>query len=112
MTTLSDLDRRISVLEAEVENMEKAIMKVETLVSDNYEGTLSIKERLDKWNGSIPHLVEDVKELRVMQVQLLDAVNKKSIADAKASVKVSIMWAAAAAVLGAGFTMLIKLLVP
>ncbi len=112
MTNLNDLDKRISVLEAEVDNMERTIMKIEVVVSDNYDGTLSIKERLDKWNGSIPHLVEDVKELRVMQIQLLDAVNARSVADAKSSVKTNIMWAATAAVIGAAFTMLIKLLVP
>jgi chromosome segregation ATPase len=112
MATLSSLDRRISVLEAEIENMEKTITKIESVIHDNYEGTLAIKQRLDTWNGSIPHLVEDVKELHVMQVELLEAVNKKSIIDAKTSVKLGIMWAAGAAIVGAGFSLVIKLLVP
>jgi prefoldin subunit 5 len=50
MIDINDLDKRISVLEVELENMEKSIMKMDNIIQDNYEGTLAIKERLDKWN--------------------------------------------------------------
>ncbi len=111
MTTLNDLDKRISVLETEFENMEKTIMKVETVIHDNYEGTLAIKERLDKWNGSIPHLAEDVKEMKGTQVELVKLLSEKAVMDGKQTQKMNIMWAIGAALIGAGLSIVIKLLV-
>ena len=111
MADVNELDKRISMLEVEFENLESNMAKMDVVVHENYESTLAIKERLDKMNGSIPHLVEDVKGMHEMQKQLLDAMTKNTIADAKKAVKLSILWSIAAAIVGAGFTILIKTLV-
>jgi predicted nucleic acid-binding Zn-ribbon protein len=111
MANISDLDKRISVLETEFENMEKTVMKVESVVHDNYEGTIAIKERLDKWNGSIPHLAEDVKEMKSTQTELVRLLSEKAISDTKQAIKINIMWAVGAAIIGAAFSYAIKSLV-
>lgn len=111
MVDINELDKRISVLETELENMEKSIMKIDVAVSENHEATMSIKERLDKWNGSIPHLVEDVKEVKGLQMKLLDKLNKNTIADKNREAKIKIMWGVFAAVGGALLSFAIKTLI-
>lgn len=109
---VNDLDKRISILETEFENMDNTITKMETTVSENYESTLAIKERLDKWNGSIPHLVEDVKVANGKMDKVLEALSANTVADAKNSVKIKVMWAILAAAASSLLTLAIKLLVP
>jgi chromosome segregation ATPase len=111
MVDINELDKRITVLESEFENMEKSIMKIDVAVSENKEATMAIKERLDKWNGSIPHLVEDVQEVKGLQIQLLDKISKNNVADEKREVKMKIVWAAFAALAGAILSYTIKSLV-
>lgn len=110
-TDINDLDKRISILETEFENMDNTITKMEVTVNENFESTLAIKERLDKWNGSIPHLVEDVKVANGKMDKVLEALNANTLADAKNSAKIKILWAVLAAAASSMLTLAIKLLV-
>jgi hypothetical protein len=93
-----------------VENIEKTLEKLDINLSENYRVTLSIKERLDKQNGAIPHLVEDVKELKHGQTALFDAIVKNSISDTENKTRVKILWGILATIGTAAIGFAIKLL--
>lgn len=87
-----ELIARIAIIEVKAENVEKTLEKMDMNLSENYRVTLQIKERLDKQNGAIPHLVEDVKELQKGQKELLDSVIKNTIADTESKTRLKILW--------------------
>jgi TolA-binding protein len=109
---LTELDKRVAILETEFQNMEKRVAKMDDIVTENYQGTLAIKERLDKMNGTIPHLADDMKELKADQKELIASLNKNKIEDEKKGAKLNILWMAGVGIVSAGFSILIKYLFP
>lgn len=81
----SSLDKRISIIEVKYEVMREAIEKIDTNLEESYKITLQIKERLDKWNGSIPHMASDMKQLK-------ENFEKKGNDDKELSTKTKILW--------------------
>lgn len=92
----SDLDKRISIIEAEFENMEKAVAKIDENLQENYKLTLQIKERLDKWNGSIPRMSEDIKSIQQTQDDISKSLTKNELSNAKKhaahETKMKVVW--------------------
>jgi len=87
-----ECNSRISVLEVKSEILEKTLDKMDANLTDNYRVTLQIKERLDKQNGALPHLVEDVKELQKNQLTLLESFTKNTISDTESKTRLHILW--------------------
>jgi uncharacterized protein YoxC len=88
-----EITSRVSVLEVQMENTEKAIEKLDTTTSETYKATLSIKERLDKWNGTLPHILEAVKELQNSNKETNEKLTHNAIQDANTQSKTKVMWA-------------------
>ncbi len=59
---VDDMTTRVTRLEAKSDYMEKKIEAMIDTLQLTHIAVTSIKERLDKWNGSIPHMAEDIKE--------------------------------------------------
>ena len=110
MSDDNDLFSKVLVLEVRTENIEKTLEKLDINLSENYRATLQIKERLDKQNGAIPHLVEDVKELQKTQNILSDAFHKNVVSDTEQKTKLKILWGILATLGTAAMGMAIKLL--
>ena len=64
-------DIKIAVLETRMDNSE-------TLVSETQRAVISIKERLDKTNGAIPHMAEDIKNIKNDIREVADSLSKKT----------------------------------
>lgn len=101
---MEDLSSRISVLEAKVSMLEKSVEKADQTMRDNYEVTTSIKERLDKQNGWLPHLIEDVQELKSM-------IKVHTEHQVESAIKVKIVWsifgAIGASLIGIGIKLML-----
>jgi len=53
---------------------------------------LEIKERLDKWNGTIPHLSEDLKEIKEDYKKMGETLGTHIVEETKNISKIKIMW--------------------
>lgn len=92
MEDYSSLDKRISILEVKFNAMEKTIEKINDKLEQSYDVSIQIKERLDKWNGTIPHMAEDMKSLKENQTNLSKALIKNEINDEQHSTKMKVVW--------------------
>lgn len=99
---MSDLNERVSIVEVKLENMDETLKRLHSNLESNTSLTLQIKERLDKQNGAIPHMAETMKLVLDEQKNLSSKLAEKAVDDAKASVKVKVMWGIILA-LGGGF---------
>lgn len=87
-----DTESRLAVLEVKNEVQDERFSRMENSVKETYNMVFQVKERLDKQNGAIPHLVEDVKNLTTKQDLMFGILNKNSQEDYKTKVKISILW--------------------
>lgn len=101
---MSEVSERVSVLEVKVENVEKALSKLSDSQKEHFETTLQIKERLDKQNGAIPHIQEDMRGLVDTQEKILSRLNKDSIRNANLSIRVKLLWSTLAIGVGSLLT--------
>ena len=90
---INDLHTRVSVLETRFDNMEDVLSRFEKGMNDHAQITLQIKERLDKQNGLMPHMSEDIKALIKQQSEVSERMTHNEIREASRSVKVKIVWA-------------------
>jgi uncharacterized coiled-coil protein SlyX len=105
-----NLDKRISILEVKQEAMNETIEKIDASIEESYKISLQIKERLDRWNGSIPHMAEDLKELKETQASLNKALVKSEHDDKENSTKTKILWGIVTTIGGGLAGYLIKVL--
>lgn len=82
---MADLEVRVSVLETEISNMEETLKKLDSRLEDNHNLTYDIKSRLDKQNGLIPHMSEDIKTLLTHHESLKEN-------QLKVGLRVKILW--------------------
>lgn len=90
---MADLSERVSVIEVKIENMEEALQRLSRVQEEHQNITLQIKERLDKQNGIIPHMAEDIRNMSVRQEELIKGANEHAVSTAASKVKMGIMWA-------------------
>jgi len=86
------IDKRLSILEVKYEAMNEAIEKIDANLEESYKVTLQIKERLDKWNGNIPHMASDVKELKETLAKREETLIKRDAEAKETSTKTKILW--------------------
>lgn len=100
--------RKIAVLEEKVENNQNQLDKIENFTKEMQTVIYQIKSRLDSWNGAIPHLAEDVKEILSQQKVIVASLTEEKIKNAKSEVKVKVMWGMIATLGGALASVLVK----
>jgi len=100
---MSEADIRIAVLENRIDTLQD-------MFKETHVAVLSIKERLDKTNGAIPHMAEDIKNIRaeiktvadslaVKTTDLAETLAAKTIEDTKSQTKFNILWGVIACLL-------------
>jgi len=105
-----EISARVSILEVKSENVEKTLEKLGANLSENYKVTIQIKERLDKQNGALPHLVDDVQDLKEVQSKMFNSLIQHVILDAENRTKLNILWGVIATIGVAVVGLVIKLL--
>jgi chromosome segregation ATPase len=98
MSDIIEIDKRVSVLEVEVENMEISLKKLDRNIENNGQITLQIKERLDKQNGAIPHLSEMVKNMAAQQEKMMSSLTSEKVRHAGMDAKVTALWVLSAGI--------------
>ena len=95
MSEITELDKRLSVLETKFES----VNKLENKVDDTTHLILDIKERLDKMNGWIPHILEGMERLQEQQMKILQTCAVRSCGvvpekqeNTEIGVKLKILW--------------------
>lgn len=86
------METRVAVLEEKIENQQNQLDKIEDSTKETHVTIYQIKSRLDSWNGTIPHLAEDVKEILTQQKVIVESITEEKIKSAKNEVKIKIMW--------------------
>jgi hypothetical protein len=81
---MPDVNIKVAVLESRLD-------AVEEIAKETHEMVFDIKSRLDKQNGLIPHMAEDVKAL-------MSRFETNAISDAKSNTKLSILWSTLSAI--------------
>lgn len=89
---MDPLEIRVVILETKTSSMEAKFEKMENRLEQTHELVLEIKERLDKQNGWIPHLQQDIKTLKDSQSQLNTILNKNGLEDKEQSTRVKVIW--------------------
>ncbi len=97
---MSDLDIKVdvAVLENRVDTIEVMQKETHTMVFD-------IKSRLDKQNGLLPHMAQDIKDmaseiksvadaLALKTSNIADALAAKTIEDTRNNIKFNMLWSA------------------
>jgi hypothetical protein len=90
-------------LEVQVAVIENRVDTLETMFKETHNAVLSIKERLDKTNGAIPHMAEDIRTMRteikavadslsVKTSDIAEALAIKTSEDAKNNTKLNVLW--------------------
>jgi len=92
-TDKSTNEARVIVLESEMTHVKNAIDDLRETLEHNTEMTFHIKERLDKQNGAIPSIQENMKILLSEHRDLAKQVSDQATNQAKISVKTTILWA-------------------
>jgi hemerythrin superfamily protein len=101
---MADMHERMVAVEIKLENVEESLRRFETNLNSNTQATMQIKERLDKQNGAIPHMSEDIKTLMKVlsdhaeqeeldRKTIIDRLQKKSEEEVRNALKIKIMWA-------------------
>ena len=63
MADINDLDKRVAVIESEFKNLKENFEQMKDSSQETFKLVFSMKERIDKQNGLIPHMAEKVKEI-------------------------------------------------
>lgn len=72
-----DLNIKVAVIENELENLKQITKEREIRERETHSMLLDIKSRIDKQNGTLPHMAEDIKSLHTKVDQLAIQTNKK-----------------------------------
>jgi hypothetical protein len=89
---MDPLEIRVVILETKTSSMESKFEKMENRLEQTHELVLEIKERLDKQNGWIPHLQQDIHALKESQIQLNTILNKNGVEDKEQSTRLKVIW--------------------
>ena len=107
---MAELNERVSILEVKFENMEDTLKRLMNNHAEHFDTTLQIKERLDKQNGAIPHMSEDIRAMTLTQNKMFSRMNSDKIKSENLDVKFKILWAGLAIAAGAVLTHFIHVL--
>ncbi len=87
----SEIETRVAVLETKSDYQAEKLDKIEVNLKDTHGMVFSIKERLDKQNGAIPHMAEKIDLVS-------EVVNELKNNQTKDSSKLSVIWGVAGAI--------------
>ena len=76
-TPKDDLDVRLSVTETKVINIEDDLIEQKVVLKDISVKVDNVKERLDKFNGALPHIQETCNNIERHLESVTDANNKQ-----------------------------------
>ena len=91
---INELDKRLVVAENDLKHMAAATEELKSTVNENYRLTLEIKERLDKQNGSIPHMSKGVESISSNLILLSKRMNDSEKRNISNTFKTKLMWGA------------------
>lgn len=97
---MAEISERVSILEVKFENMEESLQRLSVSQKEYLDITMEIKERLDRQNGAIPHMVDDIRGVLETQSKILGRLNKDSQKAEALSFKMKIVWSILALVAG------------
>lgn len=67
MVEINDLDKRLAVVEIEFKNLKENLRgeldEMKATSKETFDLLIALKERMDKQNGFLPHMAENMKEL-------------------------------------------------
>ncbi len=99
-----ELETRVAVLEVKSDVQSEKFDKIEESLKETHGMVFSIKERLDKQNGIIPHMAEDMKVIK----KHYEIVSKEQT---DSGIKLKILWGVLGALGGSLLSLVIKLLI-
>ncbi len=114
MAEISELDKRLAIQEIEFKNLKEVVDEVKTHSKETFELVSGLKERLDKQNGLLPHMAEDVSELThrmdVLTNNLTTYMQSKAVPKAPASSSKPAKWAAISAIVTAMLAAMVEVI--
>lgn len=108
---MEEVETRVAVLEVRGEMQEEKLNKIEENLKDTHSMVFSIKERLDKQNGAIPHMAEKIDEMSKVVYELKENQSEIKKEQTKDGTKLHIIWGVAGTIGGAILSYVIKLLI-
>lgn len=106
------VETRVTILEVRGEMQAEKLDKIEESLKETHSMVFSIKERLDKQNGIIPHMADDIKQIKDHQDNLADEQSNLEKEQIQDGTKLKAMWAILGAIGGGLLSVVIKLLFP
>ena len=103
-------EARVIVLESEMSHVKDCLEDLSCQLQHNTEMTLHIKEKLDKQNGAIPGIQENVKLLLSEHRDLRKEVAKQTENQAKNGIKIKVLWGMAGVIATAIMSYVINLI--
>ena len=90
--------------------MEESLERLSISQKEYLDVTMQIKERLDRQNGAIPHMVDDIKGVLETQAKILGRLNKDAQKAEALSFKMKILWSILALAAGGIATHFLQIL--
>jgi len=106
-----ELDTRVAVLEVKGEVQAEKLDKIEENLKETHSMVFSIKERLDKQNGAIPHMAEKIDKMSEVVYELKENQSAMQSEQTKDGTKLHIIWGIGGIVGGGILSYAIKLLI-
>ncbi len=108
---MEEIHTKIAVLEVKSEIHSEKLDKIEENLKDTHSMVFSIKERLDKQNGAIPHMAEKIDVMSEVVHELKHSQSQLQKEQTKDGTKLHIIWGIAGTIGGAVLSYVIKLLI-
>jgi uncharacterized protein YoxC len=107
---VDQIETRVTVLESELVHTKDDIKELKAYSNEIFDIVSGTKEKLDKQNGAIPHLVEQVTKLIDKHENFNNKFNDFVIKSEGNSVKTKILWGIFITVISSGICIIFKLL--
>jgi hypothetical protein len=92
----NNLALKVYTLEADQKYLNDKIEKIESTLESHVEVTYDIKERIDKWDGFMPHMVNTMNKLADNQEEIKNSITKRELNNSakttELTTKFKILW--------------------
>jgi hypothetical protein len=88
----NNLALKIYTIESDQRHLNEKMDKMESSIESNTEVTYDIKERLDKWDGFMPHMIKQMDELSVGQKEIHKSLVSKDLENSEMTTKFKVLW--------------------
>jgi len=107
---VDNLEHRVTVLETDLKHVEETEKELKEYCNEIYDVILETKTRLDKQNGILPHIYDQIQLLSSKQEKFEESFDKFIIKFEKTSFKAKILWGGAGTILSSTVFIILKVL--